>query len=145
MTYPETTSTGKNRRTVVLMTCGVLTAVALCILLIVGGAAGIFAAVFSSIKSSDVYQTALTEATTNSELVNTLGDPIKAGFFPSGSISIENSTGEASLSIPISGPKGKGTLYVEATKSAGTWTYSVMEVAVEGQLERIDLLAGVGR
>ncbi|MCB9443789.1 MAG: hypothetical protein H6669_06090 [Ardenticatenaceae bacterium] len=145
MTYPEPASTGKNRRTFVLMTCGVLTAVALCILLIVGGAAGIFATVFSSIKSSDVYQTALSEATTNSELVNTLGEPIKAGFFPSGSISIENSTGQASLSIPISGPKGKGTLYVEATKSAGTWTFTVLEVAVDGQPERINLLSGEGR
>jgi hypothetical protein len=145
MTYPEPASTGKNRRNIVLITCGALTAVALCIFLIVGGAAGIVATVFGSIKSSDVYHSALAEAMTNSEVVNTLGEPVKAGLIPSGSISVENSSGEASLSIPISGPKGKGTLYVEATKSAGTWTYTVLEVAVEGQPGRIDLLAGAGR
>ncbi|MEJ2747030.1 MAG: cytochrome c oxidase assembly factor Coa1 family protein [Anaerolineae bacterium] len=145
MTYPEPAATGKKRRNIILISCGVLTAVALCVLLIVGGVTGIVAVAFGSIKSSDVYQGALTEATTNSELINTLGEPIKAGLIPSGSISVENGTGEASLSIPISGPKGKGTLYVEATKSAGTWTYTVLEVAVDGRSDRIDLLAGAGR
>jgi hypothetical protein len=142
MTYPESTSTGNNWRKPVLITCGVLTAVALCILLIVGGAGGIIATVFGSIKSSDVYQGALTEAMANPELLDALGEPIKAGLIPSGSISVENTTGEASLAIPISGPKGKGTLYVEAAKSAGTWTYTVLEVAVDGQPGRIDLLGG---
>jgi hypothetical protein len=142
MTYPEPAPTGNNRRKLVLITCGVLTAVALCVFLIVGGAAGIIATVFGSIKSSDVYQSALTEAMANPELLDALGDPIKAGLIPSGSISVENTTGEASLAIPISGPKGKGTLYIEATKSAGTWTYTVMEVAVDGQPGRINLLGG---
>ena len=40
----------------------------------------------------------------------------------------------------ISGPKGKGTIYVVAKKSAGEWSYSRMEVEVEGQPGRIDLL-----
>ncbi len=142
MTYPEPTSTGKNRRNVVLITCGVLTAVALCVLLIVGGAAGIIGAVFGSIKSSDVYQGALTAAMEDAEVINALGEPVKAGLIPSGSISVENTSGEASLSIPISGPKGKGTLYVEATKSAGSWDYTVLEVAVDGQPGRINLLGG---
>lgn len=145
MTYPEPASTGRSNRKVVLFTCGVLTAVAACILLIVGLGAGIVTAVFSSIKGSDVYQGALTAVQTNSELINTLGEPIEAGFFPSGSISIENSTGEANFSIPISGPKGKGTLYVAATRADGIWTYDLMEVAVDGQPGRINLLAEVGR
>ena len=142
MTYPEPAPTGNNRRTLVLITCGVLTAIALCILFIVGGAAGIVGTVFGSIKSSDVYPGALTEVMESSEVVAALGEPVKVGLIPSGSISVENSSGEASLSIPISGPKGRGTLYVEATKSAGSWTYSVLEVAVDGQLGRINLLGG---
>ena len=145
MTYSEPAPTGNNRRTLILISCGLLTAVAICIFLVVGGAAGIVATVFGSIKSSDVYQDALAEATADPEVVNTLGEPVEAGLIPSGSISVENASGEASLSIPISGPKGKGTLYVEATKSAGTWTYTVLEVAVVGQPGRIDLLAWAGR
>jgi hypothetical protein len=145
MTVPESAATGKGRRNIILISCGALTAVALCILLIVGGAAGIIAAVFGSIKSSDVYQMALAEAMAAPEVLNVLGEPIEAGLIPSGSISVENSSGETSLAIPISGPNGKGTLYVEATKSAGTWTYAVLEVAVDGQPGRIDLLAGAGR
>jgi hypothetical protein len=142
MTEYPVNSKGNNRRNVVLITCGVLTAVALCILLIIGGAAGIIGAVFGSIKSSDVYQGALTTAMEDPEIIDALGEPVKAGLIPSGSISVENSSGEASLSIPISGPKGKGTLYVEAAKSAGSWEYTMLEVAVDGQPGRINLLGG---
>ncbi len=141
MDYPEDKKTSKNRRQLLWLACGGLALIALCIFLVVGGAAGIVATVFGSIKSSDVYQSALTEAMTDPDVINALGEPVKAGLIPSGSISVENASGKASLSIPVSGPKGKGTLYVEATKSAGTWTYTTLEVAVDGQPGRIGLLA----
>ena len=48
-------------------------------------------------------------------------------------------SGNADLTIPISGPKGKGTLYVVATKSAGEWTYSKLVVKIDSTGETIDL------
>ena len=48
-------------------------------------------------------------------------------------------TGEANLSIPLSGPKGKATLYVEAKKSADVWLFQTMVVKIEKTGERIDL------
>jgi len=48
----------------------------------------------------------------------------------------------ASLSIPISGPKGKGMIYVAATKSLGHWNYSGLVVEIEKTHRRIDLLRG---
>ena len=38
-----------------------------------------------------------------------------------------------------SGPKGKGTIYAVATKSAGEWTYSKLEVKIDSTGETIDL------
>ena len=47
---------------------------------------------------------------------------------------------EANLSIPISGPKGKGTIYVAANKSLGRWNYSGLIVEIAKTHQRIDLL-----
>ena len=108
--------------------------------LIISVIGGIFFLIFSMIGGSDVAKEALAKARANPAVVEQLGTPVKQGWFVSGSISINGGSGSADLSVPISGPKGKGTLYVTASKSAGTWTYSVLQVAIEGRSERIDLL-----
>jgi hypothetical protein len=73
-----------------------------------------------------------------------LGTPIKEGFFTSGSVNVSGPSGKAELAIPISGPKGSATVYVEAAKSMGQWSFSKLVVAIEGGEEgrnsRIDLL-----
>jgi hypothetical protein len=102
----------------------------------------ILGTVFGHIKSSDVYQRALAEARANPTVVNALGAPIKDGRFPSGSLSTSGSSGTADLSIPLSGPKGKGTLYAVATRSAGEWSFSQLAVTIKATGQRIDLLGG---
>ena len=77
--------------------------------------------VFSAMKSTDVYKEALARAK---------ADPAV----------IEAASGESNLAIPISGPKGKGTIYVSANKSLGQWNYSGLVVEVGQTHERIDLL-----
>ena len=94
---------------------------------------------FGAMKASDVYREALAIAKADPAVVEALGTPIKAGFFTSGNINVNGPSGNADLSIPISGPKGKGTIYVEATKSAGEWLFSRLEVAIAGAQERIYL------
>ena len=71
--------------------------------------------VFSAMKSTDVYKDALARAQANSAVIEALGSPIKEGFLVSGNTNVNGAAGEANLSIPISGPKGKGTIYVAAT------------------------------
>jgi len=41
--------------------------------------------------------------------------------------------------LPISGPKGSGTLSIVGTRSAGRWQYSTMAVEVPGRASRIDV------
>ena len=103
---------------------------------------GLFAALYFSIaaafKSSDVYQQALAKLNANAEATRLLGVPIETGF-PMGSIRVSGPSGEAQLSIPVHGNRGKGTLYLEATKEMGKWRFDHIQLEIEGREERIDL------
>ena len=68
-----------------------------------------------------------------------LGTPIEEGWYLSGKTNVNGGSGDADISIPISGPKGKGTIYAVATKSAGEWTYSKLQVKIDSTGEAIDL------
>ncbi|HEX7260968.1 MAG TPA: cytochrome c oxidase assembly factor Coa1 family protein [Luteolibacter sp.] len=70
--------------------------------------------VVGSIKSSEPYKAPLAKAVANPQVQAALGTPVIDGFFMSGRINTAGPTGNASLEIPISGPKGKGKLFVEA-------------------------------
>jgi len=112
------------------------------ILLFCAFLAVVFGAASGMMKSSDAYKHALALAEASPAVTEALGSPIHPGWFTSGSIKTTGATGEAQLEIPISGPKGKGKIYVEGTKSAGEWTYSKLDVLVEASGERIDLNDG---
>ena len=112
------------------------------LLLLCGG--GIFAVVsmvFGLLKSSEPFKEALVRANASEEVQTALGTPVETGFVVGGSVQLNNDSGTATLDIPVTGPKGKGSIHVDATKAAGTWTYSAMDVTVEGQADKISLLA----
>lgn len=104
----------------------------------------VFLALMASFRSSDVYQEALSRARASSLVAESVGKPVEPGFFVMGNINVEykaggHSTGEADLRIPISGPKGSGTIVSEATKVGGEWQFSRLVVEVAGR-GAIDLL-----
>ena len=113
------------------------------LLLFVAFVGSIALIVFSAVKSTDVYKGALAVAKAHPSVIQALGSPIKEGFLVSGNTNVNRASGEANLSIPISGPNGKGTIYVAATKSLGRWKYSGLIVEVAKTHQRIDLLQGV--
>ena len=96
--------------------------------------------VFSAMKSTDVYKEALARAKADPAVTEALGSPIKEGFLLSGNTNVNGAAGESNLAIPISGPKGKGTIYVSANKALGQWNYSGLVVEIGETHERIDLL-----
>jgi len=112
----------------------------LLVLLVGAFIASIFFFVFSMMKSNDAYQHALETARANPAVVAALGQPIQEGWFVSGNFEESGGKGQASFSIPLSGPKGSGTLYVEASKSAGHWDYSTMALEMDSSQQRVDLL-----
>ena len=110
------------------------------IALILAFVAAVFGIVETAFKSSGPYIHAMAQAQTSSQVSDRIGQPLKPGWFVSGSININGDSGDADISIPISGPKGKGEIYVVANKIAGDWQYKTLQVAVDGQPDRIDLL-----
>ena len=95
--------------------------------------------VFGSIRQSTPYRDSVARAQNDPRVRAVLGTPIKPGFFFSGSINTQNRDGDAKLDIPLSGPKGKATLRVVATKTRGRWSYEQMIVTPQRGAE-INLL-----
>ncbi len=115
----------------------------LTLLFLLGGFAAILITVITtSFRSSDVYRQAMTRAA--GELPGarrTGGADLQAAWLVSGQLNVSGSTGNANLSIPISGPRGKGTIRAVADKSGGVWRFTYLQVSVEGQPATIDLLS----
>lgn len=115
---------------------GCLTLIALFAVFIVA----IFFTVTSMMKESTPYMESYKTATTNSYVIDRLGEPIEQKGTLQGNISIKNNTGEANLTIPLRGPKGEGTIHVIANKYNGKWSYEKMSISIESTKEVIDLL-----
>lgn len=96
--------------------------------------------VFSMMKSSGAYKDAVAIAKDNITIQKEIGTPIEEGFFVTGNITINGPSGQANLTIPISGPDGKAVVYVVAEKSAGTWAFSTLTAKIKKTNQRIDLL-----
>jgi hypothetical protein len=89
--------------------------------------AAILLLVFSLIRNSDASKLAIKTAESNPILAEQIGQPMKVGWLVTGNIEVSNDTGSAKLSIPISGPKGHGTLDAESHKRDGQWHLSSLE------------------
>src|ERR1043165_5492050 len=117
------------------------------ILLVLAAAGGIFSFVVSAVKYSDVYNLALEKVKEDQAVVAELGQPIRDGWLLNGSIETHNGDSHAKFQIPVSGPKNSGTVYVDALKVRdlypdGKWHFQTLEVEVNGQPGRINLLQG---
>src|SRR5262245_12157454 len=93
-----------------------------------------------SFKSSPPYQEAMAKTRSNAAVIRELGEPIEAGLLFSGRINVNGASGNADLSIPVSGPKKSGKVFVVAEKKLGKWEFSALEVEIEGESKRINLL-----
>lgn len=99
----------------------------------------IFYGVTTVLEESQPYEYALEKINQDEEITNTLGSPIEKDGMIQGSYNNNNGNKTADMKIPISGPKGSGTLFVEATGENGDWTYNVIRVEIKDN-EHIDLL-----
>jgi hypothetical protein len=97
-----------------------------------------------ALRSSQLYKLAVIRVKTYPAVVEAFGLPMRDGWFVRGSIRGTGSSSQAELTFPISGPKGRTVVYVQAEKSAGKWTYSTLQVKIRGDDTKIDLLQPVG-
>lgn len=129
-------------------TCGIAGCCLGCILIPVlfvtvlgGGLLGAGAFLWSS-GASQVREAAIERATSHPAVIEALGEPIEPGWLPQGSVNIRDGEGEADFTIGLTGPRGEGRLHAVARRQGGgDWEFEVLELAVEGNDEVIDLLA----
>jgi hypothetical protein len=101
---------------------------------------GILEFAHALMSSSEAYKTAVQRAEDSPALAERIGRPMHVGWFTAGSIHLNNDSGDAELSIRISGPRGNGRILVAAKKEHGRWSYQTMEVDVDGDHTAIPLL-----
>jgi len=82
---------------------------------------GLLVTVEHMFHSSDIYQTSLKEAENSPCVAAAIGSPLTPGWGTSGSTTESSERGTAELSIPVHGPKGKGSLNLEGEKQGGKW------------------------
>jgi len=102
--------------------------------------AGLLTFINSMFVKSYPYQVALERAKESPQVSDLIGTPLKVGRFTTGNLRYAGPNGEAALNIPISGPKGHGTIVVVATERARVWKFDRLEVYVAGQDQPIPLL-----
>ena len=111
---------------------------ALALLATCGGVAGgIYALVSSMMRDSRLYHEAMARASSDERVVEALGAPLEPGVLMSGSMETSGSTTTADIHFPLTGPKGKGRLYLNGSDRDGELQFRVLEVRVGN--ERLDL------
>ncbi len=113
------------------------------ILLIVLFVGGLFTLGMSVIKSSEPYQHAVSAAANDARVTTQLGTPVTPGWYAGGRFNASGPRGDVNLFIPLNGSLRNGTVYVVATRSSAdeAWRYHRLEVAIDGEPRRINLLA----
>ncbi|WP_141059476.1 cytochrome c oxidase assembly factor Coa1 family protein [Stenotrophomonas rhizophila] len=92
-------------------------------------------------RGSEPYQEAMRRARCSVDLVAHLGEPIQDGFLPMGELETSSTgVGSSQFVVHLSGPRGKGRLFLQAEREQGRWDYPMLYVLVK-DAEPIDLTA----
>ena len=84
------------------------------LLLFLTAVAALVYGLFGLMKGSDPYRHALSAAQAHPAVVQALGTPLRPGFAVTGYIEVSDDDGHADIRFPVRGPRGEGTVYVEA-------------------------------
>lgn len=85
----------------------------------------LFFAIINSFKSNRAYLDAVRMASSDSRVIAAIGTPVVPGYFPGGNVQTNwgghGTSGTAYFDIPLSGPRGEGSLSVEALRDSAGW------------------------
>lgn len=112
----------------------------LLLLVVIAFFASISAAVRGVMRNTEPYRFVMERVERDPRVGEALGKPISEGWMPTGNVKVHNGTGQCDLTVPLGGPKGKGSVRVIGTSAAGIWTYTTVEFRPDGSGARIDLL-----
>ena len=97
--------------------------------------------VTASFRNSEVYKQAMAQASSHPQVRESIGEPLKAGWFVFGELKVGSGTGSANFSIPVSGPRGHGRIRVIAYRNNDVWRFTLLQVYVQNTSQNIDLLS----
>lgn len=108
--------------------------------LILGGAImiGVAVAIQAAWRSIGAYEHAMEQARSSKKVLAITGKPLEDGIMLLPQIQVEGANGYAKMDIPVSGPKGAGTVHVDALKQGGKWTYQELSFESDGG-KKVDL------
>jgi hypothetical protein len=101
----------------------------------------ILAMVMEFMKSTPPYEQSLAAVTEHAAVREALGTPIEAGWVVTGNVESGPRSGHADITYTVSGPSGSARVFVVGDFNGAGWTYSRMQLEIEGTGERLDLLA----
>ena len=93
---------------------------AIAVILVLAGIALLYLYDFR-LRASPAFAPAMNLVSRSAEAKAALGEPIRAGAGVRGAVRNSTASGYAVLAVPVSGPKGKGTLYVVANRLGSDW------------------------
>ena len=97
--------------------------------------------IFWFIKNSDSYRTAKSFIKNNKEIKGIVGEDMKFGLLPLGSVKESGNTGKAIFKIKVKGPLGSTKVYVTLRKARGQWqVVKALYVAKDGNMKAIAIL-----
>ncbi|CAN5132266.1 cytochrome c oxidase assembly factor Coa1 family protein [soil metagenome] len=107
-------------------------------LLVIAACIALFMTIVMTFKSSEAFTRSMAAVEANAEVIDAIGSPISTGL-PMGRMETSGPTGTANIQYSISGPKGKGTVYVEAVKDMGAWQIQRLVVEDDKTGKRIGI------
>jgi hypothetical protein len=105
---------------------------------------GFFGRLSGPMESSWAYEQGLQLVRSSPQAVEVLGHPIEAGKVD-GWVRISGETGDAELSVPVSGPRGSGVLELVARKRSERWSFERATLDVFARDRRLDLMSGAAK
>ncbi len=104
---------------------------------------GILLFVFGLLRDHTTTQQAVRLAEADARVTAVTGTPLTTGRFVTGQVSTNNGVGSANLSVPVSGPKGSGTISLAAAQDGqGNWVYSKLVFTPAAGGAVVDLQSG---
>ena len=99
--------------------------------------------VFALLKRSEPAKLALQRASAHPAAIDRMGTPLEVGWVVTGSLRNAGwDGGTVRLSLPVRGPKGRGTITVRGVRVDGRWTYSVLRLVPDDGSAPVDLGTG---
>lgn len=110
------------------MVFSIMLTIGICVIIAAAGAG-----FFLLFRNHAVYTQAVELAKNDPAVIEMFGSPVNDGFFVTGETSEGTSSGSASFSTSISGPKASGQMTIVGSKEGGQWRVVFITIYVNGE------------